>query len=1841
MKPKNIQNIYELTPMQQGLLFHVLYDQNSSVYLSQDGATLSGEMNVNAMKLAWQKLIERHSVLRTSFHWENLKKQVQVVHKSVELPWEEKDWRSLSSSQQEKELEAFLEADRNKGFDLAKPPLMRLALIRVAEKTYKLILTKHHLLFDGWSLMLVYKEVFDCYQALSSGEELNLKPSLDFHSYVTWLQKQNLTAAEAFWRKKVKGFTAPTFITNKNRIKPATAEGENYQERKTYLSAAKLSEIQDFARKNRLTLSTILLGAWSLLLSRYSGEFDVVFGVTSSGRPPGLLGVESMVGPFINTLPMRAETRPNFRIISWLQTIQKCFVEMREYEYYPLWEIQRLSDLKPGVSLFESIVFFQNYPVELSGKTLGDLQIENIFGFGKVHYPLSLIADAKMGLKIEYDRRIFDDAAIEKMLAHLETLLIEIAANPQGQIGDISMLTEVELNLFEEWNNTDVNYPQDKCVHQLFAEQVAKTPDAVAVEFEEQKLTYRQLNQRADELANYLQALGVGPEVLVGICVERSLEMVIGLLGVLKAGGAYVPIDPAYPEERIALMLSDSGASVLLTQEKLAATLPKHDARTVYLDRNLPETSPAAAPTPPAPENLAYVIYTSGSTGKPKGVQISHRALVNFLASMQQTPGIAANDVLLAVTTISFDIAGLELYLPLTVGARVVLASRTAASDGTQLAEKISASGATVMQATPATWRLLLASGWRGSKNLKILCGGEALPVDLAEELLSRGGSVWNLYGPTETTIWSAVCEVDAQKLEGSSVPVGRPIANTQIYLLDNSQNLVPVGVPGEIYIGGDGLARGYLNRPELTAEKFVANPFNGGGKLYKTGDLARYLPDGKVEYIGRIDNQVKLRGHRIELGEIEALSNQHPGVRQAVVVAREDLPGDKRLVAYIIASETPSSSDELRSWLKEKLPQYAIPSAFVFLDSFPLTPNGKIDRKSLPAPEVAPKENSRPRTPVEELVAGVWQDVLGLAAVGREDNFFELGGHSLLATRVVSRLRQAFSAELPLRTLFERPTLAEFAAELATLGKANLPKIEPVSRDRPLPLSFAQQRLWFLHQLNPGDASYNLVGGVRLTGKLDVKALEQSFGEIARRHEILRTSFAVANEQPVQVIDKISNASPTITDLREVPPKERDAEVKRLIDKEVGQPFDLTQTPLWRVALFQLDDCEHILVVTMHHIVADGWSMGVWIREFAALYNGYSCKERTPLPELTIQYADFASWQYRYLRGEVLENLLSYWRQQLAGAPATLELPMMRSRPAVPSKESRVESFGVPPATAEKLQALSRREGVTMFMTLLAALQTLLHRYTNSDDIVVGTDVANRNRAETEPLIGFFVNLLVLRTNFAGNPTFKELLKRVREVALGAYAHQDLPFAKLVEALRPERKENATPLFQVLFVFQNAPMPAVELANLAIAPLELHAETAKFDLAIFVEETAAGIVWKLRYGTDIFEEEAIAKISRNLQTLLNSIANNPDTQIKDLEMLTESEKQAQITAKNKRAKANFKKFQSIKPKAVSLPPEELVKTSFLQPELAFPFVVEPNSKEIDLADWAANSRGFLQEKLLKHGAILFRSFNINSISEFERTADAISPNLFGEYGDLPREGVSEKVYGSTPYPADKTILFHNESSHLHRWPMKIFFLCAKAAKEGGETPIVDCRKVYQQLNPKLREKLEEKQLMYVRTFIEDLDVSWQSFFRTEKKSEVENYCQKAGIEFEWLENNGLKTRKVRQAIATHPATGEKVFFNQLQLHHISCLDASVRESLLSEFGEDKLPRNVYYGDGTAIEDSVMEEINEVYWQNSIAFPWQDGNMIMLDNMLVAHARNPYVGPRKIVVAMAELTSNN
>ena len=1056
-----------------------------------------------------------------------------------------------------------------------------------------------------------------------------------------------------------------------------------------------------------------------------------------------------------------------------------------------------------------------------------------------------------------------------------------------------------------------------KTVPDLISAVVPEFGDNIAAVYEDQQLTYRELESRSNQLANRLLEMGVGQGALVGIYIERSLDMLVGLLGILKAGAAYIPLDPAYPGDRIGYMLDDSGARFVLTQSSLVDVLPQFTGNTLCLDsdwHSISQQSADAVPQSAKPEDLAYIIYTSGSTGRPKGVEIPHRAVVNFLQSMRKEPGLNADDCLLAVTTLSFDIAGLELYLPLTVGARVIIASRDAAADGNQLARVIEDKHVTVMQATPATWRLLLDSEWEGNSRLRIFCGGEALPRELAERLLPKCAELWNLYGPTETTVWSTVCRVDNAD---NPISIGYPVANTEIQILDEALKPVQEGTPGELYIGGQGLARGYFKRDDLTSERFIKHPLDSSDKarLYRTGDLARYLPDGSLEHLGRVDFQVKVRGFRIELGEIESTLDQFPGVKQSAVLAREDIAGDKRLVAYIIpqSSRVPTGK-ELRESLRVSLPDYMVPGIYVTMDEFPLTPNGKIDRNAFPAPEPGRPELAseyiEPRNKSEARLAEIWSEVLRVNKIGINDNFFELGGDSLKVAQVATRIRDVFGVDIMLRIFFESPTVAGLVQAIEKSDARELIDLpfRKVSRSGYIPLTFSQERVWFLHQLNPQNLAYNFISTIDLKGKLDIPALEKTLGEVLRRHESYRTTFPTVAGRPVQVIHPVPDYKLPVIDLSRKSPEEQKEKFSEWAGKEYQHRFELSELPLVRWTLIRYGSDLSVLVHMEHHLVHDGWAFNLFIRELVTLYNAFAADEESPLEDPPIQLAEFATWQHEWMQGEVSDHQLQYWKKKFATIPPVLDMPVKGPRP--PGQTFRGTSLRpeIPLETCNGLRALSTKEGSTLFMTMLAGFAALLHRYTGESDVAIGTFFANRRKSESESVIAMILNNVVIRSALDKNPTIRELIHQVRDVVLEDAAYQDVPFDRVVDAVQPQRDLSMNPLFQVMYSFHDEPMPETGMTDLdvRITPV-ISNGSAKFDLGVIgiphsaqklglaqgSEEDGLTMIWE--HNTDLFDTATIARMVEHYKMLLRAMISNPDQRISEIPLSAEDERQEML----------------------------------------------------------------------------------------------------------------------------------------------------------------------------------------------------------------------------------------------------------------------------------------------------------------------------------------------------------
>ncbi|CCH94319.1 McnC protein [Microcystis aeruginosa PCC 9432] len=1504
--PRTKDTELPLSFAQQRLWFLDQLQPNSALYNIPMVLHFRGNLNQKALEQSLQEICDHHEVLRTNFVTIGGQptQVIQTTRETISVV----DLQDLPIHEQEEKTQQLKQKQATQPFDLAKESLIRITLVVLSETEHLLLVCMHHIISDGWSIEVLIHELTSLYNAYVQNQPANLAPlPIQYADFALWqkqwLQGDVLQSQLNYWQNQLTA-APPLLSLPTDHPRPAVQSFVGTQQE--FSLSPKLSQaLTELSHQQGVTLFMTLLAAFDALLYRYTGSGDILVGTPIANRNRS--EIEGLIGFFVNTLVMRTDLSDNPSFSQLLTRVRE--VTMDAYAHQDLPFEMLVEALQPErdlshTPLFQVAFVLQNTPkseIAMTGLTVTDLPPENTTAKFDLTLAMVNMDDGLKGVW-EYNTDLFESSTIERLSGHFLNLLGGIVANPQERISQLPLLTESETNqLLIEWNNTQVDYPEYKCIHQLFEEQVKRTPDAVAVVCSQQQLTYNELNCRANQLAHYLQKLGVKADTLVGISLERSLEMIVGLLGILKAGGAYLPLDPDYPSERLQFAIADAQLSLLLTQEGLIDKLPKHQAPLILLEQireEINQNSQDNLTGVVTANNLANLIYTSGSTGKPKGVMVEHRGLFNLAQAQIKTFNLQSNSRILQFASLNFDASIWEIILAMGAGATLYLDTKDALMPGLPLMGRLKDYAITHITLPPSA---LAALPLEEIPELQtIIVAGEACSEELIKQW-ATGRNFFNAYGPTETSVCATVEKWTDETLK---VTIGRPIANTQVYILDCHLQPVPIGVPGELHIGGMGLARGYLNRPELTQEKFIPNPFekdevipptplNKGGnepsKLYKTGDLARYLPDGKIEYLGRIDNQVKIRGFRIELGEIEALLNQNQAVQSSCVIVREDNLGDKRLVAYVVLQpEINLTTNEIRQFLRAKLPDYMVPTAFVFLDTFPLTPNGKIDRRALPAPDLQNQgEYIAPRNPIEEKIAQIWAEVLKLQRVSIEDNFFELGGHSLLATQVISRLQETFEIVLPLRYLFESPTIAQLSGvilkELQTGLGLKLPSIVPVNREDDIPLSWAQERLWFVNQLEGESGAYTIDLTMRLRGNLNIKALEKAFQAIIQRHEPLRTQFKLKDNQPIQAI--ASNVNFTLPVVQSQP-----LQVEQLLIEAASEPFDLANGSVLRVKLWQVKTDEYVLLLAIHHIAADGWSVGVLIDELSAYYRSFCTGTKADLPDLSIQYADFALWQRQWLTNEVLDRQLSYWKQQLTGVPLLHQLPTDRPRPAIQSFRGGTEGLQLDSQLTQQLKKLSQESGSTLFMTLLAGFAVLLSRYSQQTDVVIGSPIANRNRTEIEGLIGFFVNTLVLRFDLSQDPTFEDFLAQVRQTTQDAYDHQDLPFEMLVEKLQIERHLDRNPLTQIVFALQNAPSSPWDLPGVNIEEIQSGFDSVRVDLEVYLWDAPEGLGGFCSYNRDLFDAETIVRMMTHFTTLLAAIVENPRQSLASLPLLTPEE---------------------------------------------------------------------------------------------------------------------------------------------------------------------------------------------------------------------------------------------------------------------------------------------------------------------------------------------------------------
>jgi natural product biosynthesis luciferase-like monooxygenase protein/amino acid adenylation domain-containing protein len=1512
---------YGLSYAQKQMWFLYQLDPQSTVYNLPVLLRIQGHVDVTALERALNEIVRRHEILRTTFESEN-GNPVQVLVPYLHLPLEVSDLGYIED-RMEREQAALNTADEiiQTPLDFAKGPLLRAHLILLGAQEQLLVLAVHHIVFDLWSAIVLTRELTQLYQAFAAGSKSPLSElPIQYVDYVEWerewLEGNVVREQLSYWKRQLAGISGALELPTdhpRSMLRKMRAGRVGMK-----LEPELCRGLRRMMQEEEVTLFMGLLAGLQITLGRYSGQQDVVVGSPVANR--GRVEVEPLIGYFINMLVLRGDLSGGPTLREVLRRVKQMSVEAYGNAEVPLLKLMEElhRESKGGQDqLFRVTLGMQKFAAD-SLDILG-LKFQFLTPQTEtLQFDLRIAAEERgedISLWIAYQQELYEETTIIRMMSHMKTILQRMVEHRDERVWELELLSEAERGqVLGEWSGREKSYEQ-KGIAELFEEQ-AQRSGQVAAEYEGRSLTYSELNERANQLAHCLRKKGIARESRVGICMERSLEMVVAILGTLKAEAGYVPLDPAHPQERLEYMVGDAGITLVLMHDHTRKLLGGGRVEQIVLDEaegwgQICNESRENLKHGNGCNHLAYVIYTSGTTGKPKGVMITEEAILyRLLWAVEKFP-LGSTDAVLQKTVFSFDASVWEMLVPLLQGARLVMAQPGGQQDSRYLAQAVQEKRITVLQLVPSMLGVWLQeTGVEGcGKTLKwVFSGGEALTWEIVERFRQKlpGVHLENLYGPTETSIdassWSCAGELDPQQ---AYVPLGRPLNNARIYIANEELALAPVGVAGEIYIGGQGLARGYAGKPELTAEWFIPNPFasKAGERLYRTGDLGRYSSNGIIEYIGRKDGQVKVRGYRIEFGEIEAELVRHASVKEAVVTVQESANGEKRLVGYVVykpaAPAAKAGEAELKDYLSCSLPEYMVPSVIVEMDYLPRLANGKLDRKALPEPVlVSRNQYVPPRTGTEEMVAQVWSEVLKAERVGAEDNFFDLGGHSLLATQLMARVRDMFGVEIALGRLFENATVEALAREIEEElrgGKgARRGAITLRSEQEKKKLSYGQQRLWFLEQLEPGASAYNLSSGIRFEGDLNIGVLERSLNEVVERHESLRTRFELNKQgEPQQVVGKPEELRIKLK-IHEVAGRtaeEKRAEVKRLTQEEERKPFDLKQGPLMRVQLLRVSSEQHVALFTLHHIVSDGWSQGVLVEEIGRLYTAHMQGEQSVLEPLPIQYGDYAAWQREWLQGEILEQQLEYWRKQLEGMTGILELPTDHPRPAVQSYEGAHYLVSFDEKLSRRLQEVARQENVTLYMLLLASLDILLWRYSGDEDIAIGSPIANRTHKEMEKLIGFFVNTLVVRNRVERRASFTDLLKQVRETALGAYAHQDVPFERLVEELKPNRELSRSPLFQVLFALQNQPQQELQLPGLKLTTVETESAISKFDLSFYVNQAEKTLEAAIEYNTGLFEHATTERMWKHWEELLRAIAEAPHRTVEDLPILSEQER--------------------------------------------------------------------------------------------------------------------------------------------------------------------------------------------------------------------------------------------------------------------------------------------------------------------------------------------------------------
>ncbi len=1534
----NIQNIYKLSPMQEGMYFHFLLDPSSSAYLEQMSYTIQGNVAIPQVSDSLNELFKRHHVLRTVFNHEKKDQALQIVLKERAPGFYFEDLRKLPVADKQAYVQTYKAADKTRTFDLTKDVLMRVSVLQLEDDLFEFVWTFHHILMDGWCLGILTAEFFELYNSSLKNIAAKLPPVIPYNAYIQWLDKQDKTAAANYWKTYIEGYTEAAQVPP---IQPSGKTG-TYQNQCLTLALSKdqTQQIQALATQQNVTLNALLQTTWGVLLSIYNATSDVVYGTVVSGRPAAIEGVESIVGLFINTVPVRVQYQSETSFVELLESVHAAFMQAEPHHYFPLADIQADSALKQH--LLNHLLVFENFPIsdmltDSSAQDTNHLRIVDVNVFEQTNYDFNLVIvpGAALQLKFIYNDRLYNPADMQRIFTHLQILLNQVCTQPTIPVRKINLLSEEEKQqILVDFNATTQAYPANQTIVELFEAQARINPDQLAVACGEETLTYAQLNARANQLAHYLRTTeDTQPNDCIGLLADRSIEMLVGIWGILKAGAAYVPVDPTLPEQRIHFMLDNSSVRLLITDQlHWAQTIDLEGYPVFSLTENAATLQKCSAENPEpvnCPTDLLYVMYTSGSTGQPKGVMIEHRSVVKLVKNTNYTDLNTSHKVL-QLSNFMFDGSTFDIFGALLNGASLYLIPKHVLLSNESLVGYIESCGINVMFITTALFNNLTElSPNTISRFEKIYFGGEEASLKHIRKALAHRqnpDSIVHVYGPTEATTFSTFYVIESLPETQTYVPIGQPLANTSAYILNENMAPVPVGVAGELYIGGESLAKGYLKRPELTAEKFVKNPFitpekaptgrnpsaqdealwnADAPRLYRTGDIARWTPDGNIVFMGRRDHQVKIRGYRIELGEIENTLRSYAPIEDVLVLAKTTSDGSKQLVAYYVSKQECSLQD-LRSHFASLLPDYMIPSWFVWMEKFPLNTSSKVDRKALPDPTQTTENRAityvAPRNATEEKLADIWQNVLDShAPIGVQDNFFEIGGHSLKATRIVSRLYKEFQKKIDLKAFFAHPTIESLAQLLAQETETAYEAIPVIPAQLSYEVSHAQKRFWILDQFKENQIAYNLPGAYLLEGTVQTDKLKKVLEFIWKRHESLRTTLASAGGQLQQYVHEADTLPLpfTILDLTHLP----DAEdfVRQIAYEEAHTAFDLAKGPLVHLKLFQLKPQKSVLLLNMHHIISDGWSTEVFIKELLLLYHSPEAFE-TLHPPLNIQHKDYVAWQNQQLTQDTQSRHKEYWKQTFSGDIPVLNLPADFPRPAVKTSNGDRLSLTLSLELFETLKTYSRQQEVSPFMVVLAAFKALFYNYSSQQDIILGTPISGRNHPDLENQIGLFINLLAVRTQFNGAESFEELLRKVRQNTLSAYEHQTYPFDSLVDNLNLARDLSRAPLFDVMVMYFNSDLDTLKTTQpngLSVQEFDVSWKVSKFDLTFNFFETVSGIQVSLEYNTDLFLSESVQRLWNHFTNLLQAVLTNSQLSLDAIPYLSEAETHHFLTTCN------------------------------------------------------------------------------------------------------------------------------------------------------------------------------------------------------------------------------------------------------------------------------------------------------------------------------------------------------